>query len=438
MLALVAIPAALSVVLLHDEDLRHLVFGLDLLVLGVVVLDAVLGLPRRRHFALERSFATTWSHGRPEAVTFHLDHRGRLARRVTVTPDLMSGFEVDDPERELRLPGRRRASIEFRVRAATRGSYEFGALWVAARSRLGLWRRHLRLGERLELHVYPNLKQLSEYALLARTDRLSLIGVRRQRRAGGDTEFERLREYQTGDPLQRIDWKATARRDALTVRDYQVTQSQSVIILLDTGRMMASRHADDGEGERSLLDEAIDAALMMAYVALHQGDRVGLVAYAGGVRRFVPPRGGARQLTTLIHAVHDLQPVLEESRHDEALLFLQRKERKRALALLCTNLIDQVNVDLIRHHVTRLGGRHLPMVMALRDPGLHGFLDPVSDPGDQRDLYAVGAAAMIANWRDEALHSLSVAGALIVDADRSTLTPALVSRYLEIKARHLL
>lgn len=428
-------PAAASLVLLVDPDLRHLVFALDLLVVGVIALDAVLGLPRRRDFSLERSFATTWSGGRPEEVTFHLDHRGWLGRRVTVTPDLMAEFEAEDPLRVLRLPARRRASLTFRIRAAVRGSFEFGALWIAAGSRLGLWRRHLLLGQRVELHVYPNLKQLSEYALLARTDRLSLIGVRRQRRAGGDTEFERLREYQTGDPLQRIDWKATARRDALTVRDYQVTQSQSVIILLDTGRMMAGRH-EDGDGERSLLDEAIDAALMMAYVALHQGDRVGLIAYADGVRRFVPPRGGGRQLTSLIHAVHDLQPVLAESRHDEALLFLSRKERKRALALICTNLVDQVNAELIQSHVVKLGGRHLPMIMALRDPGLHGFLDPATP--ERHSIYEVGAAAMIANWREEALRALAVAGALIVDADRRELTPALVSRYLEIKARHLL
>ncbi|MDA3959634.1 MAG: DUF58 domain-containing protein [Planctomycetota bacterium] len=416
-------------------EIRHLVFAVDALVVGVVVVDLLLGLPRRSHFKVERSFVGTWSHNRQERVRFHIDHHSVLPRRVTVVPDLMAALVTEMGAQVLSLPPRRRASVVFAVTATERGVFEFGALWIAAHSRLGLWRRHMRFGESTPLHVYPNLKQLSEYALLARTNRLSLIGVRRFRRAGGDTEFERLRDYQTGDPLQRVDWKATARRQALTVRDFQVSQSQNVIFMLDTGRMMASRHEAEG-GEISLLDQAIDAALMMAYVALAQGDRVGLIAYSDSVHRYVPPKGGARHLNQLIHAVHDLQPQLVESRHDEAFLYLQRKERKRCMACLFTSIIDQVNADVIQAHVTKLHGRHLPMTVVLRDPGLHVYLD--KPPVGEDALYRSGAAAMIANWREEALRSLGTAGALVVDSAADELTPAVVSRYLEVKARHLL
>ena len=111
------------------------------------------------------------------------------------------------------------------------------------------------------------MQQLGQYALLARTNRLSLLGVRRKRRIGQDHDFERLRDYTLDDNYKHIEWRATARRRKLTVKDFQSSQSQRIIFLMDCGRMMTNEAAG-----LSLLDHALNAMLMLGYVALRQGD----------------------------------------------------------------------------------------------------------------------------------------------------------------------
>jgi uncharacterized protein (DUF58 family) len=405
-------------------------------VLLAALVDAWLGAVGARELAVEQACAGTWSIGRPEAMEFTVLNHGRLPRRVAAAADLPRELHVDHAAIDVRIPGRSRARMTFRVTAEERGTFPLAGLHLWVSSHLGMWRSRRRLGPERIIHVYPNLKQLGEYALLARTNRLNLIGVRASRRGGGDTEFERLRDWHSDDSLQRVDWKATARRDVLTVRDYQANQSQGLVLMVDAGRMMVSRSRGADGSSASLLDHAIDSALMLAFVALSQGDRVGLIAYADGVLRHVPARGGQRQLTTLIHALHDLHPRLVESRHEDAFLHLRRRERKRSLVAVFTHVLDEINAEHVQRHCTDLVGRHLPLVVMLRDHDLHDAL--ARPPTDAESFWKGGAAAHIVNWRAEVIGKLAKAGALAIDTDPEKLTPALVSRYLSVKARHLL
>ena len=186
------------------------------------------------------------------------------------------------------------------------------------------------------------MQQLSEYAMLARTNRLSLMGVRRTRKVGQDNDFERLRDYTLDDNYKHIDWRATARRRKLTVKDFQTSQSQRIIFLLDCGRMMTNEAAG-----LSLLDHSLNAMLMLSYVALRQGDSVGLICFSDEIHTFVPPRGGMNQMNRLLHASFDRFPQLVESRYDQAFLYLTSHCKKRSLVVLMTNVIDEVNAHQI-------------------------------------------------------------------------------------------
>ncbi|MBA2481342.1 MAG: DUF58 domain-containing protein [Planctomycetes bacterium] len=433
---MICIPAVLSAGLVIDQSWLPALVILDAGILLAALIDAWLGAVGVREVTIDQECAGTWSIGRPEAMSFTVMNHGRLPRRISAAADLPRELRVDHATIDARIPGRSRATLTFRVTAQERGSFALAGLHIAITSHLGLWRSRRRLGPERTIHVYPNLKQLGEYTLLARTNRLNLIGVRTSRRGGGDTEFERLRDWHSDDSLQHVDWKATARRDVLTVRDYQANQSQGLMLMIDAGRMMVSRSRSADGSSASLLDHAIDSALMLAFIALSQGDRVGLVAYADGVLRHVPSHGGQRQLTTLIHALHDLHPRLVESRHEDAFLHLRRRERKRSLVAVFTHVLDEVNAEHIERHCTDLVGRHLPLVVMLRDHDLHDHL--AQPPRDPAAFWRAGAAAHIVNWRAEVLGRLARAGALAIDTDPERLTPALVNQYLRVKARHLL
>ena len=395
--------------------------------------------------------ARIWSRGRDETIEYHIDNVGRREVVCRIAADVPRHVMRAEPaERLQRLPAERRATVTWTLTGLVRGQVAIAGLHCECRSRLGLWQVAVRRGDAHIIHVHPDLKQLNEYALLARADRLDLIGVRRIRRTGGDTEFERLRDFQNDDPLNRVDWKATARRDQLTVREYQTNQSQVINLVIDHGRLMQTRVAlcgsgarsdgDDEERSRTMLDHAIDAALMLAFVALGQNDRVGLLSFADRVGRRVPARSGPRRLNELIHAVHDLMPAATLSRPDEALLHVARHERKRSLVVIITHVQDQVGADLLIRHAATLVGRHLPLVVLLRD-------DSVFAAAPQRDqefahddaaFWRAGAAAAVLNERQQAIEKLKNAGCLVIDTAPGELTPNLVSRYLDIKARSLL
>jgi len=186
----------------------------------------------------------------------------------------------------------------------------------------------------------------------------------------------------------------------------------------------------------SLLDHGLNAMLMLSYVALRQGDSVGMVTFSDEIHSFIPPRGGMNQMNRLLHASFDRFPQLTESRYDQAFRYLASHCRKRSLVVLITNVIDEVNSAQIERYMTNLVGRHLPLGVLLRDRPLFDAVD-VEHPREE-ELWPAAAAADILTWRHQVLTDLQSKGVLSLDVFPENLTAPLVNRYLEIKARHLL
>jgi uncharacterized protein (DUF58 family) len=349
----------------------------------------------------------------------------------SVRDDLPENFESSPDEHLLRLPPMGRMTAQRKLKPGRRGAFQLEHVYLRFSSPRKLWVRYLRLDLRDRLNVYPDMKQLSDYALLARTNRLSLIGVRKTRHVGQDSEFERLRDYSRDDNYRHIDWRSTARRRKLTVRQFQHDQSQRVIFLLDCGRMMTNQR-----GGYSLLDHALNSALMMAYVALSQGDAVGMLCFSDTIHSYIPPQGGSSQMNRLIQAGFDQFPRLVESRYDQAFLYLSSHCKRRSLVVLATNVIDEVNAGAVVDYLGNINGQHLPLGVLLRDREMFEAAD--SPDGDTFQMYRAAAAADILLWRDQVLKDLEHRGVLIVDAFPEELTAPLVNQYLKVKAQHLL
>ena len=433
-LALAAVvPAVMSLALMmpRSEALRPALFGLDA-ALGFVALVDLATILGRSRLRVTRDCGAVASLGEAQEVELTIENLGRLRRVLRVKDDVPEAFEAEPAEFLVSVPGRGLVVVRYAAVPKRRGSYRFRRVYALASSRLGFWRRSLRLPAETAVRVYPDVRQIARYTLLARRDKLSALGVRRSRRLGTDNEFERLRDYIEGDEPRNLDWRATARRRKLTVRDHQVNQSQRVIFLIDCGRMMAG----DTGGGLSPLDHAFNAMLMLAHVALIRGDQVGLLAYSDRVRAYVPPAGGPRRINRLVHGVHNLFPELVESRHDHAFVELDRRCRKRSLVILMTNVFDDVNARQVVDHLCNLVGRHLPLAVLLRDRDIFALADDAPDSGP--GLFAGAAAASILNWRERVLASVRRRGALTLDVFPDELTAPLVNRYLQIKARHLL
>jgi uncharacterized protein (DUF58 family) len=427
---LIAVPGLMSLGLMAAGALFTALVAIDIVIVATAVID-LLSLPRTNHFLAERKMLRVASLKKPHPVALTITNRSRRTQAVWVRDGVPTPLVAAPEQLLVRLAPRSRSTLPYAIKAGRRGAFQLSTVHLRVRSRFGLWQRYLDYPVAGELNVYPDMKQLSEYGVLARTNRLSLMGVRRTRKIGQDNEFERLRDYTRDDNYKHIDWRSTARRSKLTVKDFQANQSQRLLFLIDCGRMMAN----EAEG-LSLLDHALNAMLMLSYVALKQGDSVGLVCFSDEIHGFVPPTGGMNQMNRLLHASFDRFPRMVESRYDEAFLYLATRCRKRALVVLVTNLIDEVNANQVESYLTSLVGRHLPLGVLLRDRQLFDSADVDNPQG--KALYRAAAAAEILIWRHQVLSDLTSKGVLSLDVFPEKLTAPLVNSYLNIKARHLL
>lgn len=323
------------------------------------------------------------------------------------------------------------ADFDYHVRPPRRGDYAFGDTHLRWWSALGLVVRQSRFRTRGHVKVYPNLINLRRYELMARRGHLAEIGLRPVRRLGTGSEFERLREYEVDDDYRRIDWNATARRGKPITREYQIERSQNVIAVLDCGRLMRPPVA-----ELAKIDYAVNAALMLGYVAALRGDKVGLLAYADDVTAWLAPKSGQAQFQRMLAMLYNAHAQAVESDIARAVAFLGAQQRKRALLVFFTDVAAGITAEAIVRRVGPLYPRHLPLVVTIGDPTVVALAQgPLETTAD---LYQRAVAEQALAQRTLLLDTLRARGALTLDVPADQLTLAVVNRYLEIKARALI
>ena len=430
-LILFAFPAIASIALAFNSSIGWFVLILDLIVLGVMVADLFTVVPQKR-FEAKRQVLRIASLGKSHNVEISVGSRGLRNCDVEIRDDMPGHFVAKPAKFKTRLLRNKRQFFEYKFKTSKRGKFDMNSIHLKTHSLLRLWNGHYQIPVHSQIDVYPDMNQIAQFDLLARTNRLRLVGVRRTRRIGTDNEFERLRDYTQDDNFRNIDWRTTARRRKLTVKDFQTNQSQRIIFMVDCGRMMTGKSSDI-----TMLDHALNAMLMLSYVALRQGDAVGLVCFSDKIHNYTPPRNGVNHINRLLHASFDQHAEYVESRYDSAFLHVSKNCRKRALVVLITNVIDEINATQIEDYLSAMTGKHLPLGVLLRDKHLFSAMDEFQS-GAHHDIYEAAAAVDILQWRHQVISDLSRKGVLTMDVFPEGLTAGLVNQYLEIKARHLL
>lgn len=326
------------------------------------------------------------------------------------------------PVWRMRLPGER----AYSVTPHRRGHIDLGRTVVRAEGPWRLGWRQRSLGVPESVPVEADIGAVRVYEALARRGQLAEMGVRTLRLRSEGTEFERVREAVPDDPLRSINWKATARSGRLMATELMPERAQPVVLCLDHGRLMGV-----GAGELAKLDHAINAALLLAHVALRSGDRAGLMSFSDHVTGTLPPRAGALQLQRFLDSVRALRPEEAESDYSAAFTHFSRWQTRRSLAVVFTDLVDADQAAALIRQCARLRRRHLPLVVTVRDPAV---VDAARrTPRRGADAYARAVAAGLVADRDDALQLLRRSGVETIDADARTLSPRLVNRYLSLK-----
>jgi uncharacterized protein (DUF58 family) len=354
-------------------------------------------------------------------------NRTRRTLEIRVAEDLPESMHAEPAECVGYFEPGAEGVLSYRLTGSRRGRLQIPGPDVRVLPARGLFYRQFRAPVPGEIHVYPNLVRVNAYELQLRRGLIYQQGVGRMRRIGQGSQFESLRKYNTGDEMSRVDWKATAKRGSLIVKNFEPERQQSVLVALDVGRATA------GEFQGlSRLDYLVNATLMLAYVALRQGDWFSLVAFSDRIEGYQPPVRQAKNIDSIARVLYELEPRLVESDYSSACRFLGLRNRKRSLICLMTDVIDREASGIIINYLARFAKHHLPLAITLANPELRAVADrPLSDAPDP---YVKAVAVDVLAAREEALTAMRHRGVSVLDVPPTTLTPQLIDRYLAIKA----
>ncbi len=395
----------------------------DGLILGLAIWDS----RRVSRVRVERSGLSKLSIGRDNVVSLSVE--AGQAAEVQIYDAYPIEFGVSQMPLAATLPSNSTQELIYTVHPTRRGEYLWGAIQVRQLSPWRLVWNDWRRVQPQNVAVYPDLIGLRSLSI--RLTLQSSGSIRRARRLGIGTEFAELRDYGIGDDPRFIDWKATARRGQPLVRVLEPEQEQTLIILLDRGRLMTA----DVKG-LSRFDWGLNATLSLALAGLHRGDRVGVGVFDRQIHTWIPPERGQSHLTHLIERLTPIQPEILEPDYLGAVTALTNQQTRRALVVLITDIVDITASAELLAALGRLTPRYLPFCVTLRDPQVDQQANAMTD--DVPTTYARAVALDLLAQRQVAFAELKRKGVLVLDAPANQITEQLVDRYLQIKAKNQL
>jgi uncharacterized protein (DUF58 family) len=355
--------------------------------------------------------------------------RGPNGGRFEVVADLDDEF-APQPARRVEVPAGGSASVEIPLVTRRRGRPAATAVHLRWTGPFRLLSRRTTVPLDLRVAVIPDVRPVRREALRFFTRREVQVGIRPERFVGDGTEFEALREHVPGLDTRTIDWKATARHRQVLCREHRAERDRQVVLAIDTGHRMREPLAG-----LPRLDHAIHTGLLLAYVALRTGDRVGVHAFDERPRTWLAPVSGVEGYSAVQSTCAGLAYSTGETNFTWGLLDLTTKLRRRSLVVVLTDFADVVTAGLLLDNVFRLVRRHVVIFVALRDPEVEGVA--TAAPRNLDALYRAVTAADFERERESVLHRLARMGVHVIDARPGEVSTALVSRYLEIHRREL-
>lgn len=381
---------------------------------------------RSQRVRIERSPIDRLSIGRDNPIHLTLQTGSRAA--VLQIRDFYPQTHLTASPAQLRqsFPAQHQEALVYTVCPQRRGDYSWGPIQLRQLGAWGLAWHNWQVPQAQTVTVYPDLIGLK--ALSIRLALQNTGSLKRAQRLGTGTEFAELREYSTGDDPRLIDWKASSRRSRLLLRVMEPEREQTVIVLLDGGRLMSAQVQG-----LARFDWGLNAALSLAVAGLNRGDRVGIGVFDRVLHTWMPPERGQAQLSKLVERLSPIQPTLQEPDYLGAVTTLTQQQTRRALVVLLTDLIDKTASAELLSAMAQLTPRYLPFCVALRDPLIDRQAEAAS--ASVGEGYSRAVALDLLRQRQVALETLKQKGVMVLDAPANQISELLVDRYLQLKAR---
>jgi uncharacterized protein (DUF58 family) len=407
----------------------------DLLFFAVWTWD-LLRLPAADQLEVRRVWSLRPTLAVPSYVKIAVRNFGRVSVHARIVDETPAALQLTPAEVELDVPAGASAESQYPILPSQRGDANLNRIFVRYQSALRIAERWAVANAPQTVTVFPNLDEAKQHTLYLIRSRQVELEKRRRRQRGQGREFDSLREYREGDELRDISWTATARRNHLVTRVFQIERSQAVWIVLDAGRLLRAKVAEPGRIAISKLDYAANAALSLAQIAMHCGDRVGLLAYGRNIQQNLNAARGPHQMRAIVEALAHIRGEAGEADHGRAVHILLSEQKRRSLIVWITDFAETATTPEVLEFAMHMANRHLIVFAAMGQPDLNALA--AATPETTEDMYRHVAALEIADRRSALLGALRQRGVLVLELMPGMLASSLVNQYMDVKERGLL
>lgn len=397
----------------------------------VVAVDGLLLFRNQKGFAAQRIVADKLSNGDENPILLQLQNNYAFAVSLRIIDEVPFQFQLRNMDLRTALDRYAAKDLTYYLRPVKRGEYKFGALNVYVTGVIGLVSRRYRFAQDQMVPVYPSYLQMRKYELMAISDRLTELGIKKIRRIGQNREFEQVKDYVAGDDIRTVNWKATARRNTLMVNHYQDEKSQAVYSVIDKGRVMKMPF----EG-MSLVDYAINASLVISNIAILKEDKAGIITFNHKIGNVLAASKMNGQMRSILEVLYNQRTNFKESNFELLYTRIRRSINQRSLILLYTNFETLSGLERQMPYLQRIAKLHLLVVVFFENTELRELLDKTAT--NTEEIYLQTVAQKFAYEKKQIVKELSRVGIHAVLTAPQNLTVNTINKYLELKARGLI
>lgn len=421
--------AAVVFVLSYFQPALYRIGGLLLLLLLVAILiDMLLVYSKKNGIMAERIAGDRFSIGDENKVVLTLLNHYGFPVRTSLIDELPFQFQERKWMRKAKLERDKPHQLEYHLRPTTRGEYAFGNINLFVHAPLQLVKRHYIFPAEHVVKVYPSYIQMRRYQLLAVSNRLQEAGVKRIRKIGHSMEFEQIKEYVRGDDYRTINWKATARKDGLMVNNYTDERSQQIYCLINKGRVMKMPFHG-----MTLLDYAINAALVLSNVALVKQDKAGLITFEKNIDSFLLADKKPTQMNQVLENLYRQKTDFLEPDFEKLFSIIRNRVTNRSLMVLFTNFESLESLQREMTALKKIARYHLLLVVFFENTELKSLLD--SKTKTLEEIYIKTIAEKFAYEKRQMVKELHKNGIPSILTTPENLTVNTINKYLELKTR---
>src|SRR5690625_605330 len=411
--------------------LHSIMLGAIIVFLIVVLWDFLILFIPSNPIIIKRIYPEKLSNGDINDFYVFIENLYSFSIKFRVIEELPIQFQIRDFNRRGEVDTQKSIKIHYTLRPTKRGEYIFNSCHVFVR-KLGFVERRISIDDKRNLICFPSFLQLKKYQLLATTNRLNELGIKKLRRIGNTLEFESIKEYQRGDEYRFINWKATAKMQKIMVNQYQDEKAQPIYSFIDKGRDM--RMPFDG---MTLLEYAINASLVLSSITIVKEDKAGILTFAEKIEDHVPAAKRNHQMYLINKALYKFKTDFKETEFGKLYAYTKQHINQRALLFLFTNFETSDALKRQMKHIKLLNKSHLVVVILFKNVELLKH----AREKNIKNIHEIYTQIIIEKFlyeKELIIQKLKANGIQTIYTTPQDLTVNAINKYLEIKAKGLI